>query len=236
MDLSAPIAAAVPGVHGRVLAVVARSGLPLTGKRVAELAGASIEQTRHVLRRMVDDGLLQSSHAGQAVLFEPNRTHLLWPAVQQLVHEADQAVWTLSRRISVTIEETLELDEAHGVTGALFGSVARGDSGPDSDVDVLLITPDDLPEPAVETLVVEVIRTVEAATGNDGNVLQLSRQQFDDLARTHDPMVTSLMADATVFFGPDLRRRARGEPWDGPGMPRPRTSSSAPRPRESTSR
>ncbi|MCR6648714.1 MAG: hypothetical protein NVV70_11475 [Cellulomonas sp.] len=95
MDFGDPLAVVVPGVHGKVLAVLARSGLPLTGKRAAELADVSIERTRQVLHRLVDSGLIESQRAGQAVLFEINRAHLLWPAVQALVTAADQVVWAV---------------------------------------------------------------------------------------------------------------------------------------------
>lgn len=236
MDVTDPLAMIVPGVHGRVLAVLARSGLPLTGRRVAELAGSSIERTRQVLRGMAEDGLVGMQRAGQAVLYEVNREHILWPAVRQLVTDADQTVWALKRRISATIESALDPDDAQEVTAALFGSVARGDSRPDSDVDILLITPDTLTETQVDVLVADTIRAVEVAIGNDCNVYQTSRARFDELVREDDPMVPSWTADAAVFHGPDFRRRLRGIPWDEPGTPRHRTTASVPPPRVSTTR
>ena len=236
MDFGDPLAVVVPGVHGKVLAVLARSGLPLTGKRAAELADVSIERTRQVLHRLVDSGLIESQRAGQAVLFEINRAHLLWPAVQALVTAADQVVWAVKRRISATIDEILDSQDSPRVTAALFGSIARGDSQPDSDIDVLLITPDEFSEQQIEVLVAEVIRDVEAATGNDCNTFQISRTRFDELVRQPDPMVASLTKDAAVFRGPDFRRRLRGAPWDEPGTPPLGTTASEPRRHESTTR
>jgi len=214
MDLTEPLELAVPGVQGRVLTVLARSGLPLTGKRIADMAGTSVEGTRQVLLRLATGGLVTAQRVGSAIQYELNERHLLAAPVRQLVHEADQAVWTVKRRISASIEEVLDPGDAARVTGALFGSVARGSARPDSDVDALLVTPDELTELQVESLVAEVIRVVEAATGNDCNVLQLSRTRFDALVRDDDPMVASLTADAASFHGPDVHRRLRGEPWD----------------------
>lgn len=236
MDLTNPVATVTPGVHGRVLVVLARSGLPLTGKRVSELAGASVEQTRQVLHRMVEAGLARSQRAGQAVLFEMNREHLMWPAVQHLVEAADQAVWTIKRCISTTLEDVLDRDDAGRVTVALFGSVARGEAGPESDIDTLLITPDDFSEQENEAVVVDVIRAVETVTGNDCNVFHVSRTRFDELLRAQDPMVASWTVDAITFHGPDWRRRLTGASWDEPPTAQPRTTASEPRRRASTSR
>lgn len=234
MNFAQPLTDVVPGVQGRVLTVLVRSGLPLTGKRVAEMAGASIEQTRQVLLRLVDAGLVDSRRAGQAVLYGANASHVLWPAVQQLVNAADQAVWSVKQRISQAIEDVLQPEDSTRVTAAVFGSVARGDSRPDSDVDVLLITPDHLDDAQVEALVVTTIRTVEASTGNDCNVYQTSRARFDELVQQQDPMVPSWTADATVFHGPDFRRRLRGASWDEPGTSRRRTTASEPQQHAST--
>lgn len=236
MDFAHPLAVVMPGVHGRVLSVLARSGLPLSGKRVAELAGTSVERTRQVLHGLVDAGFVESRRAGQAVLYETNREHLLWPAVQRLVTDADQAVWSVKRRISATIEDALDPDDSTRVTAALFGSVARGDARADSDVDVLLITPDELDDEQVEVLIVDTIRAVEAATGTDCNVYQASRARFDELVRDQDPMVPSWTAEAAVFHGPDFRRRLNGAPWDEPAIPPRRTTASEPPPRVSTTR
>ena len=236
MDFAFPLSAAVPGVHGRVLAVLARSGLPQTGKRIAEMAGTSVEQTRQVLLRMSESGLVESRRAGQAVLYESNPRHLLWPSIERLVIEADQALWAVKRRVSMKIDDLVASADAARVTAALFGSVARGDARPDSDVDILLITPDEFAEFLVEALVLGVIREVEAATGNDCNIYQVSRERFDELVQYRDPMVQSLATDADVFHGPHFRRRLTGGPWDEPGTPHPTTTESGPLPHASTSR
>ena len=224
MDFSDPISTVVPSVRGRVLLVIGRSGLELTGRRIAELAETSAERTRQILGDMMQSGLVRSRRAGQAILYEANRDHLLWPAVQRLVEDSDQAVWALKQRVAGALVKTIGADAAKGTTAALFGSVARGDSRPGSDVDVLLITPDDLDESRAEDVVVSVIREVESATGNDCNVFHVTRARFDALARENDPMIASWSSDAAIFNGPDFRRRLKGARWDELAKP-PRAGS-----------
>ncbi|MBI4409199.1 MAG: nucleotidyltransferase domain-containing protein [Gemmatimonadetes bacterium] len=69
----------------------------------------------------------------------------------------------------------------------LFGSYARGDAGPDSDYDLLLVVPDDAPpERRRARLAYEVLW----GTGTAADVLVWTRARFD--ARAH--VVTSLPA------------------------------------------
>lgn len=62
----------------------------------------------------------------------------------------------------------------------LFGSKARGDQGPDSDYDILVVVPDDAPpERRRSKLAYEALR----GTGTAADVLVCTRSYFD--ARTH---------------------------------------------------
>ncbi len=217
MDISEPITAAMPTVDGRVLQVLARTDLPLSGSRIASfIPGASREGVRLALHRLDDQGLLVSRSAPPAVLYTANRRHLLWPAIEILVFAADQTVLTLKGRIRDRVRNVLGPQETEHTAVALFGSVARGDSGPDSDVDVLLVVRDEVGAETLETLVTAVIDEVEAGTGNPCNVYAATRAGVDRLVARNDPMVASWSADAVSFNGPDIRRHLRGAPWDEP--------------------
>jgi predicted nucleotidyltransferase len=64
----------------------------------------------------------------------------------------------------------------------LFGSAARGDSGPDSDYDLMVVVPDDAPEERKRSrLAYEVLW----GTGIAADVLVWTATQFD--SRTHVP-------------------------------------------------
>jgi predicted nucleotidyltransferase len=214
MDLNDPISAVIPSIDGRVLQVLARAGLPMTGHGIADAAGASPEGARRVLMRLRENGLVTVRPAGSALLYQANRRHLLWPAVQRLMVEADQVVSAVKRRISGVIDAEVGMPRSEHVTAALFGSVARGESRRESDIDVLLITPEGLELDAVTSLLDAVADDVQHATGNDCHVYSTDRARFDEMVASDDPMVASWAADAQVFHGPDFRRRLSGGPWD----------------------
>lgn len=214
MDFSDPISAVIPSVDGRVLAVLARSGLPLTGLQAANLAGASPERVRQVLLRLRDDGLVLANRAGASVLYEANRRHVLWPGVATLVTTADSALFLVKNRIRDTLLD-MKITTAD-VTVAIFGSVARGQAHRSSDVDMFVVAPDETPSDDLEHLVATVADTVNDATGNECNVLIFTRSRFDSLIREEDSLIRSIAADADLVCGPDFRRRLTGGPWDEP--------------------
>jgi predicted nucleotidyltransferase len=216
MDLGNAVMDVIPSMEGRVLQVLARTYEPLSGTRVAKfIPSATREGVRLALNRLVAAGLVDARPVPPAIVFTANREHLLWPAIAQLMSDVDQVVHLLRKRISTTIiREVAATGESDRVSAALFGSVARDDARPDSDVDLLIVMPDELGEDATEQLVAALIDDVQAATGNHCNVYAATRSRFDHLVAAHDPMVASWQKDAVVLHGPDIRRRLRGAPWD----------------------
>ncbi len=126
------------GSPGRtaVLRLLAAQTSELTGRQVAELAGLSQPGAARVLEHLAGLGVVQRRRAGRAILHQLDRDNLL---VQSIV------LPVLAAESGVIGDITSELREAFGslaVSAVLFGSVARGESRPGSDIDVLVVTED----------------------------------------------------------------------------------------------
>ena len=72
------------------------------------------------------------------------------------------------------------VDAYHPERIYLFGSVARGDAGPDSDYDIMVVVPDDAPPELRRS---RVAYSVLWGTGVASDVLVWTASQFD--SRTH---------------------------------------------------
>ncbi len=131
MDFVRPIEAVIPGVQGRVLAVLARSEAEMTIRTAARLAGVSPQQAAVVIGRLVDLGLVGRREAGSAALVALDRRN-----------EAAGAVLALAQLQRSTLERlaasarTLSPPPASLV---VFGSFARGEATAKSDLDVLAV-------------------------------------------------------------------------------------------------
>src|SRR5437899_2738581 len=129
--------------HGlRLLRVLLGGGPPMTGRALARVTGISQSTAHRALTRLRDAGLVVAERTPPAVVYRANAEHLAMPALVALIR----------------LEELLRARFAEHVAGwrrrpesmVLYGSVARGQATPASDIDVLAVRPDGI-EPDEET-------------------------------------------------------------------------------------
>ncbi len=196
MDLSRPYTALCPALGGDVLAALAGTRRPLTGREVARLAGRrSHVGVRDVLARLVEQGLVDRQEAGPALLYTLNREHLAAPAVAVLAGMRSDLV----RRLRTAIE-TWDIPPVHA---SMFGSAARGDGDSQSDVDIFIIRSthvdddDDAWRMQLDTLAARVLRW----TGNDARIAEVGEAEIPRLREAELPIVQNLRHDAIRLYG-----------------------------------
>ncbi len=80
----------------------------------------------------------------------------------------------------------------------LFGSVARGEAGPDSDFDLLLVVPDDAPpERRRSRLAYQALR----GTGTAADVIVWPRSSFERRARVTASLPAAVIRDGVLLHG-----------------------------------
>ena len=208
MDLSDPISVVIPSLEGQVLRVLAHTTAPLSGSRIAELVTTgSNPGIRTALGRLVRHGTVLARRSGPSILYTANRDHLMWLTIEDAVQAADTLLDTLQDRIADLARAHLGRLDAERTTLALFGSVARGASTLDSDIDIVAVIPDNVDPDTIEELVNAVTAGVERWIGNSCNVYDVTSTRLAELIAASDPMIDSWVGDARTFLGPDLRRR-----------------------------
>lgn len=196
MDWTDPTLAAASSLDGCVLAVLAGTTERLTGREVHRRAvRGSAVGVRDTLVRLVDQGLVRREHAGPAHLYWLNREHVAAPVALALAAIRP----TLFRRL----RDALQGWDPAPLAAAVFGSVARGDGTPESDVDVLLVRPARIAADAEPwaTQVSGLSDSVLTWTGNHASVLQVTPEDLDDLVRRDAPVLASLRRDAIDVGG-----------------------------------
>jgi Nucleotidyltransferase domain. len=211
VDLSNPISVVIPSLEGQVLRVLAHTTTPLSGSRIAELVTTgSNPGIRTALGRLVRHGTVLARRSGPSVLYTANRDHLIWPTIEHAVQAADTLLDTLQDRIADLARAHLGQLEAERTTLALFGSVARGTSTLDSDIDIVVVFPDNIDAHTIEQFVDAVTAGVQRWTGNSCNVYDVTSARLTQMIAASDPMIESWTADARTFLGSDLLRRLTG--------------------------
>jgi DNA-binding transcriptional ArsR family regulator len=154
MDVSDPTRAVTSTLDGPVLAVLACSGRPLTvGEVAVEAVRGSEIGVRRSLARLTEQGIVIARQMGRNRVHELNRDHLAAPIAEALAGLRSE-LWARLRRLFADWNPA-------PVYACVFGSAARGDGGPDSDIDLLVVHPPFAGEAAPPRL---AIRTIVAGS------------------------------------------------------------------------
>jgi hypothetical protein len=196
MDLSSPISTVVPSLDGPVLQVLVQSDDGLSGRQIHRLAGSgSVAGVRLVLQRLAATGLVHVDDVGNSLLYRLNRKHLAYPAVEFLADLRSTLVSRLTDEISGW--------RVPPVHASVYGALARGDGDLDSDVELLLIRPDQLDSGDVlwEGQAGRLMQTVVDLTGNPAHVFELSRTELANHLTTEDPILNDWMHPSIPLTG-----------------------------------
>lgn len=197
MDVSHPMADVVPSARGPVLAVLASTTTPLTGRKIAELTDPRVSQPRvaNILNNLVASGLVDRTPAGSASLFVLNRDHLAAGAVEELA--------SLRTRLWDRIAQH-STDWAHPPEAVIvYGSTARGNGGTTSDIDLLVIRPSNVTDDDTEWHrdVTDLAAHVTRCTGNPCEVLDRSPEELRSMAAAGERLLGEIRRDGRAVVG-----------------------------------
>ncbi|MEY2521798.1 MAG: hypothetical protein QOJ66_363 [Ilumatobacteraceae bacterium] len=193
MELASPTASLLPRATADVLRVLERTGQPLSGRTITELAGSGVNQTRvsRLLRGLVVGGIVHQVPGGYVL----NREHVAYEGIVALLGLGDKLLARISEEVA------LWKVPAESVT--LFGSVARGQADVSSDIDLLVVRPDAVGEddPQWADQVARVAERVCELSGNRCEVLEYSPAELHALRSEREPLLDSLLADGRTLHG-----------------------------------
>ncbi|MBI2169980.1 MAG: nucleotidyltransferase domain-containing protein [Actinobacteria bacterium] len=201
MNLAAPSHVVTSSLDGPVLAALARSARPASGREVHRLCGAGSPAGVHkVLRRLVSQGIVLADARAGITLYSLNRRHL--------AAEAIEAIARIPERLIDAIRAAIGSWERAPEHASLYGSFVRGTGDELSDVDLLLVRPESSGG-VWEQRVVELQETVSNLTGNGLSVLEWTIAEL--LANRNTPLARSIEAEHLHLAGRPLSMLLRGE-------------------------
>lgn len=174
MDHARPIPSLFPGARGAVLDVLTRVHRGMTIRQLADRAGVSHPQaSRHVadLERL---GIVRREHVG--------RSHVI-TLTDTLAAALLRGMTGLRQDVIRTMQRTATSIEPRPVAITLFGSFARGDDDADSDIDVLVVVDDAMPEGAIDESLAEWCGRITDITGNAVAEIVVTRSSLDAMDR-----------------------------------------------------
>jgi len=175
------------------LRVLAQAQGEFTAGQVCRIASTATPRGfRNVLERLTVQGIVVAHPTSAGTLYSLNRTHLAADAVLALA--------SLRQRFIDLAGERFSQLPVRPVFAALFGSAARSDMRPDSDLDVFVVRPTnvDVDDTAWREPLDALLDDFTAWTGNDARVLEFTQAQ---LAAGDEPVLEDIAREGIPLHG-----------------------------------
>lgn len=194
MQFQRPLAVVTPTIDGDVLCVLAGADASFTGRQVARLLPDHSQKGVHnVLRRLAEQGIVTMSVAGPAHLYSLNREHLAAPHILGLCQMRSQ----LRQRVADLVNAWTVPAEAV----ILFGSAARGEMRPASDMDLFVLRPASVDDDIWLEQTAALTKRVSAWTGNDARVVEMTPEEARDGLAEGDGVLRAIRDEGQTLFG-----------------------------------
>jgi predicted nucleotidyltransferase len=202
MDFVRPIEAVIPGVQGRILAVLAETSADLNLRTIARLSGTSVAHASRVLPDLVSLGLVERREAPPSALFRLVREHVIVDALVLVARSRDRMIERMK-----TIASELPLAPLSVI---VFGSFARGEADDKSDIDTVLVRPEGIDESdeAWSASIQEWKDSVARVSGNRVEVLEVSAADIAGRLGGRRQVWKDIRADGLVVHGISLAELA----------------------------
>ena len=193
--MNRPIRALIPGARGALLDAMICAGHELSTAQAARVAGVSGPQASRVLAQLVELGIVRRREVPPAVVYAPVESNLVVAMLRDLCNLRDRVIWVaVNAANSITPRPTVL---------SLYGSVARGTSDADSDIDVVAVRPDgaDNDDTWVESLDRWRV-VVQNASGNPVNIIDLTEEEWRARDLSSGTLWHEIDRDAVLLLSP----------------------------------
>lgn len=195
MDYTRPVQALIPGVHGKILGVLAETTAQLNLTTVSRLAGVSLAQASRVLAELVHLGLVERIEAPPSALFRLMDENLAGRLVRSMTDLRYLALGAVG--------DCSALQKPRPELVIVFGSFARGDADADSDLDVVMVRAADIDDSdaAWSESVVTLNQDLARAIGNPVNILEVGANELERRLKSHSELWRSIRNEGIVVYG-----------------------------------
>lgn len=181
--------------HIAVLRALRDSREGMSGRAVARLAGVNHQACAVALKKLEGFGLVKRRGSGKTQLVSLNFRHFL---IQEILLPALRKERELMAQIRREITSKLG---KRVVSAALFGSVARGEARPGSDVDLLLLVPASASKDAVADEAQDFSSDFTQRYGVRLSPIVLTSYEAKKRIRKSDPLLEAILKEG-IDLGP----------------------------------
>lgn len=157
----------------KLLRILVKTRGSYTGRELARLINHSQNQTSLALKELERNGLVVWQSAGRSHLYSVNRDNIM---ISTFLEEAFQFEDSLLRKLAEIFSTSIGKDLLSIV---LFGSVAKGEERPGSDIDLVLVIKDKADISVVEERVANASLLATRQFGNQAMPVVVTTTDYD---------------------------------------------------------
>lgn len=199
----------------RVLRELALHGNELTTPVLAQRTGITGQAVRNILNSLLTTGVLKVYGQGRATSYRLDLEHPVGRSLLNLFHAEEERVEMIRQAVASAARQMSPPPLAVWV----FGSVARGEDRPESDLDLLLVLEDDETAEREAGFFREMLDDLQKEQQITLSIVPLSSSDIERLSGTADPFWKEMLRDAIPWHGerPEaLARRVKRRRGDAP--------------------
>lgn len=205
VDFLHPVEAVIPGAQGKLLAVFAETTADLSVRTAARLSKVSLAQTSRLLPKLAALGILERADVPPSTLYRLVEDNVASRTIRQLAQARALVLTELGATAKAMPSPPLSI--------VVFGSFARGDADPKSDLDVLMVHRSGAEASPEWSEGVERWRhVVHRLTGNEVDVMEVDEQEIGPRLRSRRPLWRDIRRDGLSVFGLTLEELVAHKP------------------------
>lgn len=184
----------------RILRALLRLTSPASGTEARRLAGVrSVKAMWTSLDELTELGILLREQTPGTHLYRINREHHLAAPLAALFEAEASRVSEVRKVLRSALEEAGLLDSVR--SAVLYGSNARGEAGPHSDLDVLVVTRDEAAVPLVRDALLDAGNAIENRFGPLLSAYVLPEPRVRERYQDGDPLMHTIEEEGREIFG-----------------------------------
>lgn len=166
----------------------------LSGNTLAKLTGVSRPKANQALRFLVSQGILSQRSVGKSFLYRICAGHILLEQVLLPLLEFQKNIYT---DLGSFIAKHLKPRPASII---LYGSFARGEETPDSDLDIVLVYEKNAKVLPLNTYD-QAIATINRRYGNGLSIRRTHKNQLLQRYKSGDSLILNIVHEGLVIYG-----------------------------------
>ena len=187
----------------RILRYLIRVGGAHTGRAIGQALQLSHSAVHRALRPLTARQIVDAGPQGRAILYRLNEEHWLVQTGLRPLFEAEIGFFP---RLGEAIQTAAKVPLRSVI---LFGSLARGDAQPDSDIDLLCLARISDTREAAEANLHAAAPALQRQFGRRISCLVWSTREFLRRYRSGDPLVREIMNTGDAIAGATLAQAIR---------------------------